>query len=46
MEHKFCDNCGAMMMWDFINSRWICNCCGNAEHLNKDWRNFKHGYIG
>ena len=25
---KYCDSCGKMLVWDWINKIWICQECG------------------
>jgi len=45
MKHKICNNCGAVMTWDYQNQRYICLCCGNSEPTEEELKAKPGSYI-
>jgi len=45
MKHKICNNCGAVMTWDYQNQRYLCLCCGNSEPTEEELKGKPGSYI-
>jgi ribosomal protein S27AE len=43
MTTKNCDNCGAVMLWNYEKERWDCLLCGNS--IEENFKSKYNGYI-
>ena len=45
IKHKICQNCGAVMIYDYIEERFKCLACGNAEPSKEELKNTRCSYL-